>query len=135
MEKLFDQVVLVDDDHVAIFINQNLLEDMQLADDIYATTDEIDALQFLKKQEDLLNGGFQKQNNILLLITCALDDLEGHELLQSLDFDASQCNIFTIVLTHIRFPSDLENTQQFNVSFFMDKPFTPEKLKAINFQF
>ena len=49
MSKLFSHILLVDDDTITNYINENLLEEMKVAERIQAIQDGGEALAFIEK--------------------------------------------------------------------------------------
>lgn len=47
MKPKFNQVLLVDDDEITNFLNQSLLQELQVAHHIHVTQDGLEALDFI----------------------------------------------------------------------------------------
>lgn len=131
MKKLFHQILLVEDDTVTNFINESLLEDMQVADEIYAYKDGAQALDFIKKHWLSSDDLSSEQFNKLLLLDIHLEDFNGFELLEKLEKMPPIKNICIIILSNSHHQRDIEKAKKFNIDAFLEKPLSRAKLEAV----
>lgn len=131
MKKLFSQILLVDDDTITNYINDNLLEDMQVADQIYAMPDGAQALAFINKHW-LAKGDLPaKEQPKLLLLDINMMQMDGFELLERLAGLPPIHNLCIVILTFSHHPRDFDKAERYQVDAFLEKPLTREKLESI----
>lgn len=131
MKKLFHQILLVEDDTVTNFINESLLEGMQITDEIHAYKDGAQALEFIKKHWLSSDAPSSEQFNKLLLLDIHLEDLNGFELLEKLGKMPPIKNICIVILSNSHHQRDIEKAEKFKIDAFLEKPLTRDKLEAV----
>lgn len=132
MKKLFHQILLVEDDAVTNYINENLLEDLQVADEIYAFKDGEQALAFIEEHWLSSEGQSSTQISRLLLLDIHLEGCDGFELLERLEKLPPIQHLCIIILSNSHHRRDIEKAERFNVDCFMEKPLTRGKLEAVS---
>lgn len=131
MKKLFHQILLVEDDAVTNYLNENLLEDMQVAEAIHAVKNAEQALAFMEKHWLSSEEEPSEPINKLLLLDIHLEDWDGFELLEQLEKLPPIHHLCLILLSVSHHPRDIAKAKRFKVDAFMEKPLTREKLEAV----
>ncbi len=127
MKKIFHQILLVEDDTITNFINEQLLLDMQVADRIHAVGKAELALTFIR-QHWLSPEKQTESESKLLLLDIRLENWDGFELLEQLPIIEHLCIVILSASTH---PKDIEKAKELKVDAYLEKPLTREKLEAV----
>lgn len=130
MKDLFDQILVVEDDEVAVFLTENLLRDLQVSDSIRAVTSAELALDFIENSW-LSSEKSSKQMNKLLLLDIHLENWDGFDLLEQLEKLPSIENLCVVILSVSLHPRYKEKAERFKVDALIEKPLTREKLETV----
>lgn len=126
MSKL-SSILLVDDDDTTNFVNQMLLEDMEVADQILTATNGQEALSVIKRQ--CAQGCCPS----LVLLDINMPVMNGFEFLEAyeqLDLDNKQ-SVVVVMLTTSLNPKDLERLGDLPNRGFLNKPLTADMVKQL----
>jgi CheY-like chemotaxis protein len=137
MKKL-NKVLIVDDDSASVFLTRLVLEEMNIAQDIYTVANGKDALAFVEKhtiniaQYNDTNENFDDSPNLIFL-DINMPVMDGFEFLDYFEkLHASQSTDFHVVLltTSIN-ERDVDKARKYNIVSYMEKPITEEKINVI----
>lgn len=127
-EYLIDSVLLVDDDPVTNYLNEELLSELQISKDVEVTDDAKEALGFIE------NCYLPKENpkSLLILLDINMPGWDGFEFLDELNSltEIPNHQIDVIILSSSIHRIDKEKAENYKVLDYIAKPLTPEKLKA-----
>lgn len=127
MRKL-NTVMLVDDDEITNFINENLIQDLEIANQILVATNGQESIQKL-----LVFEAEGKDLPELILLDINMPVMNGFEFLeeyQKIDF-TSEKPIVLIVLTSSENESDIQKIQKSAVVDYLNKPLTEQKIARV----
>ncbi len=131
MKKL-DLILLVDDDPIVNFYNEDLLKGMDIAETIEIVKDGQEALDFILKQGDYLSASHGSPNLIFLDIN--MPRMNGFEFLEKCkEFDIID-KIETIVcmVTTSLHDDDQKKAEEYKeISAYVSKPLDEEKVHNI----
>ncbi|WP_224994232.1 response regulator [Cesiribacter sp. SM1] len=120
-------ILLVDDDDTTNFINQLLLEDLQVTEQVLIATNGWEALQLIKLQ---WRDGDCPQLILLDLNMPEMDGLEFLKAYEELEFDQKQA-VVIVVLTTSENPGDVERLQKSPIKGVINKPLTEKKVQDL----
>ena len=122
----FDCVLLVDDDIVTNYLNEVVLDQMQIAGSIEKANNVEDALRFIE------TCYLPKENpkNLLILLDVNMGGLDGFDFLDDLNSrtDIPLHAIDIIILSSSKHSFDVERAEKYTILDYLEKPLTPEKL-------
>lgn len=131
MKKL-NSIMLVDDDTITNFLNELLINEMEITHELIVTTD---GQQALDKLSTHYNDGNAPD---LILLDVNMPVLNGFEFLKKyneLDFQNKETSLIVILTTSLN-SSDKEKAKALNVKDYMCKPLTVENMgKLLNKHF
>lgn len=124
----YNSILLVDDDEVSNFLNEDLIKDLNFASEIYIATNGEEALGFLKSE-----CIFKKDCPDLILLDLNMPVMNGFEFLSEFEKLKSKLNVKVpiVVLTSSSNLRDMESVQKFEISGYINKPLTVKKLEGI----
>jgi CheY-like chemotaxis protein len=128
MQKI-KSVLLVDDDSINNFINERLINKLELANKVNIAANGEEALAFLKDHID----GSDTSVPQLILLDINMPVMDGFEFLkeyEKLNFPDKK-NIVITMLTTSTNPGDMEKFNNSGVSSYINKPLTEPKLLDI----
>ncbi len=132
MKKL-NSILLVDDDKASIYLTQEMLSEMEIANHIFVCKNGKEALQFI--QDNCLNisipNPIQCPDVIFLDINMPL--MNGFEFLDALhNLPGLERQFMTIImLTTSTRADDMNRAWQYNITEYIEKPLTEEKLQSL----
>lgn len=124
MRKL-KQILIVDDDPVAMFIIKRIIKKVNLCHDIYAYDNPGRALEFLQAECEA-----KKSCPELMIVDINMPFMDGFEFLENfrkLDFDKKE-EILLVMLSTSSAQRDIEKSKAYKINAFLNKPLTEEKL-------
>lgn len=126
MEK-FQRVLLVDDDDVTNYINQNLLEEMALAYHIDTYTEAEEALRLVEQHCPKNNCPDLIFLDLKMPVFDGFDFLKGFKMLP----DQKTQGVQVVVLTSSNNPKDLRQLKELGIETLVNKPLTQEKILTL----
>ncbi|HMV08158.1 MAG TPA: response regulator [Cyclobacteriaceae bacterium] len=128
MKELKKNILLVDDDKINHFINEQLITSMGLANHIYKAFNGLEALRILKFCCENVR---EKLDVILLdLHMPVMDGFAFMEAFQELEC-VNKKYISVALVTSSHDPGDMEKARLLGVHHFFAKPLSPEYLRTI----
>lgn len=119
--------LLVDDDDTTNFVNQMLLEDLEVTDKVLIAHNGKEALELIKGQCE------QSTCPELILLDINMPVMNGFEFLQAyeeLDFNHKQ-SVVIVMLTTSMNSLDMDRLQEVPIKGFLNKPLTGEMVKDL----
>lgn len=132
MEKL-GAILLIDDDTICSYLNQQLLEEMQMIDSIICLNDGQEALDYLKKA----NASKTEVATIrpdLIFMDLNMPGLDGFQVLDQLSEIGGSNGLIVkrvVILSTSMHPVDQERVSKYDVFDYLVKPFTETKIKGV----
>lgn len=123
-------ILLVDDDPIAVTLNKLLLQHMDVSDKIAICNNGEEALSFLK-QECFSEEAASNSNPLnLMFLDVNMPVMSGYELLQELEnFKKEGCKLPKVVLLSASdHPRNLSMLNEFEIFDYMVKPLTEDKI-------
>lgn len=131
MKKL-NKVLLVDDDYISNFLNKLLIRDMNLTDKTFFASNGEEALDFIR-ENCVVTEGKEDDNTIdLILLDINMPVMDGFEFLEEYNkIENKRNNIYIVMLTSSSDYKDMQEAKKYNVSGFLNKPLTEEKINNV----
>ena len=131
--KKFQKILLVDDDEIANFYNQMIIEDMQIAHVIVVKTNGAEAMKFLEDQCWMGNGISSEACPEIIFLDVNMPVMNGLEFLAELNkkdpVNLSRTRV--VMLTSSSNSRDLETAQMLGIKAYLNKPLTEEKINEL----
>lgn len=127
--KMYDLVMLVDDNDTYNFINRRILEQMNFAKSVQVQSSGIGALSYLEEHIE-----HPERLPDLIFLDIKMPLLNGHEFLFKLEQISkpltNKCKV--VMLSSSGDQEDVNSTKRYsNVIHFIQKPLTPQALEAL----
>lgn len=126
----FKRILLVDDDQITNFLNENLLKEMNIAEHITIANDGQEALDYIT-----LNCLDPKNPNglccDLILLDLNMPVMDGFEFLEKISQLTIENHIYIVLLTTSSNERDLERAKTFNIKGYINKPLTDAKILEV----
>ncbi|AKD02237.1 response regulator [Pontibacter korlensis] len=134
MMRKLSGILLIDDDDTTNFLNQRLLERMEVTNHIRTFVNGKQAFDYLynvsnKNYETESSDYFQPELIFLDINMPVMDGFEMLDLYERLNNDFRK-NIVMVVLTTSTHPQDTANSKRYNADY-ITKPLTAEKMNAL----
>jgi CheY-like chemotaxis protein len=122
-------ILLVDDDDISNFINQRVISSANITDHIFITKNGLEALKYLRSQASESNGLIPD----VILLDVKMPVMDGFEFLEEFEMTEKHLvgKIKIILLTSSNNPSDIEQAKKYNISGYINKPLTSDKLNEV----
>jgi CheY-like chemotaxis protein len=120
---MFTNVLLVDDDNITNFLNESLLQELEIANAVIVFTDGFSALEYINKNW----AGASGQNKNLILLDINMPLMNGFEFLERLK-DIELEDVYVVLLTTSSNEKDVSMGEAFNVDDYLTKPLTDNKI-------
>jgi CheY-like chemotaxis protein len=132
MKKL-EKILLIDDDEIANFYNQLIIEEMQIANNIVVKTNGAEALRFLEDQCFLGDQSSKHLCPEIIFLDVNMPVMNGLEFLEELNRKNYHhiCSACVVMLTSSNNTRDLEAAQKLGIRAYMNKPLTEEKIALL----
>lgn len=124
----FRKILLVDDDQITNFLNENLLREMNIADDIAIANDGKEALDYIKTN----NGASENFCCDLILLDLNMPVMDGFEFLEKLiELKVDTSKVSVVLLTTSSNERDQQRAKNFNITGYINKPLTEAKINQV----
>lgn len=128
MKKL-ESVLLVDDDEITNFINEQIIQDMSVAEEILVATNG-------KEGIEVVENWCQSQKTCpeLIFLDINMPVMDGFEFLEAYQQKHSSTHrpkSVVVMLTSSNNPEDIEKTKQSNIADYLIKPLTEDKINNV----
>ncbi|EMR02274.1 response regulator [Cesiribacter andamanensis] len=120
--------LLVDDDSINNFINQRLIEEMEITRELSLAENGLEALAYIRE-----HGKDEVRCPRLILLDINMPVMDGFEFLQefeSLDFPKKE-QIKIVMLTTSTSQKDVDKLGGYKIAGYINKPLTEEKLMDV----
>ncbi|UOQ55266.1 response regulator [Hymenobacter cellulosivorans] len=121
-------ILLVDDDPITNFLNQRLLDELELTDKLLIALNGKEAISLL--EEHCIE---RKSCPVLILLDVNMPVMNGFDFLDAYAQlpVAQQSPSVVIMLTTSLHPRDVQRVEQLHIGGFLNKPLTKEKVSDI----
>jgi CheY-like chemotaxis protein len=122
-------ILLVDDDDISNFINQRVIASANITEHIHITKNGLEALKYLRTQCNEKNESCPE----VILLDVKMPVMDGFEFLEEFEMTEKHLagTIKIILLTSSNNPSDIEQAKKYNISGYINKPLTSDKLNEV----
>lgn len=127
--KKFKRILLIDDDPIANFLHENLIRELNFAEEVIVKTDAEEALGYLKHQCEVRNQSVGYID--LILLDLNMPNIGGFEFLDKMKDLSLKKTIEVVILTSSISKKDIEMAHQYRIKEFLSKPLTEETLKLL----
>ncbi len=123
------RILLVDDDDTSNFINKLVLKGMNISSEIKVSTNGEEALKYLINT--ILENKENASSTLILLDNMPI--MNGFEFLDAIKShpEINDEDLHVCMLTSSTNPEDIRRAKQYNISGYLDKPLTAEKMKEV----
>ncbi|WP_224999368.1 response regulator [Cesiribacter sp. SM1] len=121
-------ILLVDDDIINNFINQQLIEDLEITGQLSVVNNGLEAIRYLEK-----NAGETAGRPDLVLLDINMPVMDGFEFLKefhSMQFPDKE-KVKIVMLTTSTSDKDVQRLKEIRVDGYIHKPLTEEKMMGI----
>ena len=128
--EMIDSILLVDDDPITNFLNENLLSEMNVAREVHTTTDGQEALDFIKQNwKEERTGANRLQRLVLLDLNMPI--MSGFEFMDELNKMNQFDKVTIVLLTTSSNRKDIEKVGNYAVHDYVLKPLSTAKINKI----
>lgn len=131
MSKQFSSILLVDDDDITNFLNENLLQEMKVAEHIDIASDGLQALNFIKNHWTSDKDTIQASDDKLILLDINMPVMNGFEFLEQFTKMKQSYQVKIALLTTSVNKRDMERAEEYKVKDYVEKPLNREKISAL----
>lgn len=131
MKPFFTDVLLVDDDPVANFLNESLLQELQVAQHITVAHNGEEALGYIKENWRRDKASSAKPCYKLILLDINMPVMNGFEFLNHYQQMAQDDEVCVAMLSSSDNQRDLETARAYNIKAYLQKPLDEEKIKHL----
>lgn len=125
----FDNILLVDDDAITNFVNMDILTEMGIARQVYTAGDGSEALAFI--QEHWMKDEKGEKDNNLIFLDINMPYMGAFQFLEKFERLKTHAVISVVLLTTSDSERDVERAKQFNVSSYIVKPLSVNKVYSV----
>ena len=127
MKQKIHEILLVDDDAITNFCNEELLKKQGIAKQIHAVCSGEQAIQFIKKNW-LTRNYYPKR---LILLDINMKGMSGFDFLENLEKLMLNGNIQVAILTCSDLNKDRVRASYYHIVDYIEKPLDPQKLENL----
>ena len=131
--KKFNCILLVDDDFTSNFLSKMIIEGISIADHIHVAQNGQEALQFVLEHCFSLQKTEDSNCPDLILLDVNMPVMDGFGFLE--EFSKLQRvrnrNISVVMLTSSDNQKDVQRAEHYNVTGYLSKPLTEDKIKTV----
>lgn len=127
MKKL-KSCLLIDDDEITNFINQQLIEEMSISEEVITIDDARLALKYIE-ENNAANGN--NAGNEIIFLDLNMPGMDGFEFLEKFTTCPYSNKYSVFVVSSSNNHTDRQRAQIYNVDGYVPKPLTREKVLGI----
>lgn len=131
MKKHINDILLVDDDAITNFLNETLLQEMNVADHIDIVYDGLKALDFIKKHWTYDEFTIQAPDDKLILLDINMSTMNGFEFLEHFEKIGQSQKVTVALLTTSVNKQDMNKAENYKVKDYIEKPLNEDKVRAL----
>lgn len=131
MKKHINDILLVDDDAITNFLNETLLQEMNVADHIDIVYDGLKALDFIKKYWTYDEFTIQAPDDKLILLDINMSTMNGFEFLEHFEKIGQSQKVTVALLTTSVNKQDMNKAENYKVKDYIEKPLNEDKIKSL----
>lgn len=128
MADLLHSVLLVDDDEISNYITEDLIKEINIAEEIAVATDGQQALVYLQQHPITLG---QANGHILVLLDLNMPVMDGFEFMQEYQQQNWKDKVSVVMLTSSSNPKDIARAKDYAFAGYLQKPFNQAELAKI----
>jgi CheY-like chemotaxis protein len=131
-KKLFNRVLILDDDPASLYLARLMMKEAGIAEDIVTFQTAKEGLEFIKAH-CLDDHAAKEECPDLILLDINMPGMDGFDFLDALEILGKKHLIrkVVVVLTSSDYPRDQEKMQSYGVRSFIVKPITEEKIMEL----
>lgn len=132
MLKKIKNILLVDDDEIANYLHQLLLEELNISDHILTAYNGEDALSIIKENCHPDSPSFNDCPQVIFL-DLNMPGMNGFEFLEEFEKEnfLANNNVRIIIVTSSNNQQDMQKAQSYRINGYVNKPLTEEKVKQV----
>jgi CheY-like chemotaxis protein len=131
MQPYFTDVLLIDDDPITNFLNESLLQELQVAQHIAVALNGKDALEFIQTHWRDQTHSTAEKHRKLILLDINMPVMDGFEFLEHYEKIARHDEVCVAMLSSSDNPKDLVRARFYPITACMEKPLDEEKIKRL----
>ncbi len=131
MKPKFNHVLLVDDDEITNFLNQNLLQELQVANHIHVTQDGLEALDFIQQHWMENTEHIVAPEDKLILLDINMSLVDGFGFLDAFREIKHSHQVAIALLTTSINERDLEKAKVYQIQSYIEKPLNRQKVQEL----
>mgnify|MGYP005854412315 CR=1 FL=1 len=112
------EILLAEDNPGDVTLTKKALEEGKLANNLYVTTDGVDALEFLRQGDEYEDA----PRPDLVLLDLNMPQKNGEDVLEAMQADDSLSRIPVVVLTSSESEEDIAKSYDLNANAYLTKP-------------
>lgn len=128
MADMLHSVLLVDDDEISNYITEDLIKEINIAEEIAVATDGQQALAYLQQHPITLG---QTNGHILVLLDLNMPVMDGFEFMQEYQQQVWRNRVSVVMLTSSSNPKDIARAKKYAFAGYLQKPFNQAELAKI----
>jgi CheY-like chemotaxis protein len=127
-DKRLHKVLLVDDDEVTNFLNEDIIREMDFAEEVKVARNGKEALNYI---EQTCNPATEAKTVDLILLDINMPVMDGFEFLQHFNAMPARQGSKIIILTTSDNYRDMQRAEKYNIQGYINKPLSKEKINRI----
>lgn len=129
--KKFDTLLLVEDDAISRFATVMVLKEVGVADEFQFVNDGLEAIEYLHEHRNKLNSN--TSGSMLMILDLNMPIYDGFDVLRYLKLNSviNLEKVEIMILTSSISESDKATALRYNVSAFIEKPLSRQKLVEV----
>ena len=131
MPKIYQCVMLVDDDEISNYISERIIKNLGIAKFLHISANGKQALNFIK--EECLGQNSSAECPEFILLDINMPVMDGFQFLEEfykLGFKGMD-EVKIVILTSSNSPKDVAFADKYNISGYINKPLSKEKLEDV----
>jgi CheY-like chemotaxis protein len=120
----FNRIILVDDDFINNYLNEEIIQEMGIADEIVVFTDGSEALSYLIEE-----GNLSGCPDDVVLLDINMPGIDGFEFLTQVRQTQSLKDLTVVLLTTSENIRDRDKAKELKVDGYINKPLSRQKIE------